>query len=238
MVTEINRDDVNQLGIDWSSLGGTGVPFSIGEASADGTLPPPPSASSTSTTATTALPAQGLQVGKIVRTPLQWSAAITALESKHRARVLSNPSVTTLDGRQTSLHTGETIYFPALVSQNGTSSISGVSTVDAGVRLVVNPRINKDGEITLTISPSVSTAVLGTTGLPVVNERAVVTTVRVNSGETAVLAGLVSDTEDTTVNKVPFLGDIPLVGELFKSRTKLPAHTEILIFVTPTVIGS
>jgi type II secretory pathway component GspD/PulD (secretin) len=79
---------------------------------------------------------------------------------------------------------------------------------------------------------------LGTTGLPVVNERAVVTTVRVNSGETAVLAGLVSDTEDTTVNKVPFLGDIPLVGELFKSRTKLPAHTEILIFVTPTVIGS
>jgi type II secretory pathway component GspD/PulD (secretin) len=147
--------------------------------------------------------------------------------------------VVTLDGRQTALHTGETIYYASLIMQNGTSSTSGVSTVDAGVRLVVNPRINKDGEITLTISPSVSTAVMSpSTGLPVVNERAVVTTVRVKSGETAVLAGLVSDTQDVTVRKVPFLSEIPLVGELFKSRSKLPAHTEVMIFVTPTIIES
>ena len=229
MVTEVNRDDVAQLGVDWSGLGGTGVPFGIGETEPNKV----PDIGSN----ILGLPAQGLQVGKIQRTALQWTGAITALESKHRARVLSNPSVTTLDGRQTSLHTGETIYFKSMESQTATGTLSSVSTVDAGVRLVVNPRINRDGEITLTISPSVSTATLsGATLLPVVNERAVVTTVRVKSGETAVLAGLVTDTEDVTVRKVPFLSEIPLIGELFKSRTKLPAHTEILIFVTPTII--
>ncbi len=69
-----------------------------------------------------------------------------------------------------------------------------------------------------------------------VTERAVLTTVRVKSGETAVIAGLVSDEEQLTVKKVPFLGDIPLVGELFKHRERRPSHREILIFVTPTIV--
>ena len=63
-----------------------------------------------------------------------------------------------------------------------------------------------------------------------------VTTVRVRNGETAVIAGLVSDTEQIIVKKIPFLGEIPILGELFKCRERRPSHREILIFVTPTIV--
>lgn len=230
MVTEVSRDDVSRLGIDWGptlvpGLGETGVPFTIGEAIPEG--------------APEGI-AHGLGVGKIERSYLQWNASIRALEQKGRARILSNPSVTTLDGRQTSLHTGETIYYEVAIAAATTGGvITDTRTIDVGVLLAVNPRVNENNEITLTISPTVS-ALKGATfaNLPIVTTRTLVTTVRVRSGETAVLAGLVSDSEQVTVKKIPFLGDIPIVGELFKHRERKPAHSEILVFVTPTVVES
>lgn len=235
MVTEVNREDINRLGIDWSGagespgLGQTGVPFTIGEASP---------ASTQGLGTILGKTAQDLTVGKIQRSVLQWSASIRALEEQGRARVLSNPSVTTLDGRQTALHTGETYYYEVAVAAASTGGIvKDIRTFDVGISLIVNPHINSDREVTLTISPVVA-ALRGTSEflLPVVTERAVITTVRVKNGDTAVIAGLVSDEEQITVKKVPFLGDIPIVGELFKHRDRRPSHREILIFVTPTIV--
>jgi general secretion pathway protein D len=229
MVTEVSREDITRLGIDWGptedpGLGATGVPFIIGEAIPEGVE--------------TGIPAKELRLGKIERSYLQWSASIRALEEEGRARVLSNPSVTTLDGRQTALHTGETYYYEVAVAAATTGGIvKDIRTFDVGVSLIVNPHINADDEVTMTISPTVA-ALRGTSefALPVVTERTVVTTVRVMSGETAVIAGLVFDEETVIVKKIPFLGDIPIVGELFKSRERRPSHREILIFVTPTII--
>jgi general secretion pathway protein D len=231
MVTEVSRQDVTRIGIDWSGsgespgLGQTGVPFVMGEAIPEDV-------------ASGLIPARRLEIGKIQRSYLQWSASIRALEEKGRAKILSNPSVTTLDGRQTSLHTGETYYYEVAVAAATTGGIvKDIRTFDVGVNLVVNPRINQNDEVTLTISPIVS-ALRGTSefALPVITERAVVTTVRVKSGETAVIGGLVTDEEQITIKKIPFLGDIPLLGELFKHRERRPSHTEILIFVTPTIV--
>lgn len=233
MVTEISRDDSFKLGIDWGpsldpGLGDTGVPFVMGEA-----IPAGAPAG--------AIPARGLEVGKIQRSFLQWSASIRALEQQGRARVLSNPSVTTLDGRQTSFHTGETYYYEVAIAAATTGGIvKDIRTFDVGVLLVVNPRINEDSDsVTLTVAPMVA-ALKGTTvgNLPIVTKREVVTSIRVRSGETAVLAGLISDQERVTVKKIPFLGDIPILGELFKHRDRSPAHTEILIFVTPTILDN
>ena len=226
MITEVSRDDVSRLGIDWGptnapGLGETGVPFTIGEP-----------------VEVDPLGMRDLQVGRIMRSTLQWDASIRALEQTGRARILSNPSVTTLDGRQTSLHTGQTIYYQVAIAAATTGGvITDTRTIDVGVLLSVNPRVNENNEITLTISPTVSSLV-GTTvaQLPIVATRTVITTVRVKSGETAVLAGLVSDQEQVTIKRVPFLGNIPLVGELFKHVEKRPQHNEILIFVTPTVL--
>jgi type II secretion system protein D len=235
MVTEISREDSLKLGIDWgpsleAGLGDTGVPFVIGEAQ-------PAEAPSGM------IPARGLEVGKIQRSFLQWSASIRALEKQGRARVLSNPSVTTLDGRQTSLHTGETYYYEVAIAAASTGGIvKDIRTFDVGILLAVTPRVNENNEVTLTISPTVAalkgTTVSGTSVLPIVTERALVTTRRVKSGETAVLAGLVTDQEQITIKKIPLLGDVPLVGELFKHRERVPTHSEIMVFVTPTVIES
>jgi type II secretory pathway component GspD/PulD (secretin) len=230
MITEVNREVITRLGIDWSGagespgLGQTGVPVIIGEPIPEG--------------AESLLPARDLKIGRIQRSFLQWSGNIRALEEQGKARVLSNPSVTTLDGRQTALHTGETYYYEVAVAAATTGGIvKDIRTFDVGVSLVVNPRVNENGEITLTISPTVA-ALRGTSefSLPIVTERTCVTTVRVKSGETAVIAGLVTDEEQITIRKVPFLGDIPLVGELFKSRERRPSHGEVLIFVTPTIV--
>jgi len=185
-------------------------------------------------------PVRAFHVGRLQRSVLEWSASIRALEVQGRANIMFNPSVTTLDGRQTTLHTGETYYYEVAVAAATTGGIvKDVRTFDVGISLVVNPRINNENEVTLTLSPTVA-ALRGTSEflLPVVTERAVVTTVRVRSGETAVIAGLVSDEEQVTVTKVPFLGDIPLLGELFRHRERKPAHTEILILVTPTIIDN
>ncbi len=230
MVTEVSRDEVTRLGIDWgpsveAGLGSTGVPFIIGE-------PIPVDAP------TSMIPATGLAVGRIERSFLQWSASIRALEEKGRARVLSNPSVTVLDGRQTSLHTGETYYYEVAVAAATTGGIvKDIRTFDVGINLNVTPRVNDDDTVTLTISPSVA-ALKGTSEfmLPVVTERTVVTSVRVRNGDTAVIAGLVTDEERIIVKKVPFLGDIPLVGELFKHRERRPSHGEVLVLVTPTIV--
>jgi len=230
MITEVNREVITRLGIDWSGsgespgLGQTGIPMVIGEPIPEGSAG--------------LLPARDLSIGKIQRSFLQWSGNIRALEEQGKARVLSNPSVTTLDGRQTSLHTGETYYYEVAVAAATTGGIvKDIRTFDVGVSLIVNPHINDNDEITMTISPSVA-ALRGTSefSLPIVTERTVVTSVRVKSGETAVLAGLISDEEQITIKKVPFLGDIPLLGELFKHRERRPAHREVLIFVTPTIV--
>jgi type II secretion system protein D len=232
LVTEVNRDDVTTLGIDWGpteseGLGLTGSPLVLGEV-VSGT-----------NTIDGSIASRDLQIGTIERSFLYWTATIHALEQEGRAQILANPSVTTLNGRQTTLHTGETYYYEVAVAAATTGGIvKDIRTFDTGISLIVSPRVNNDDEVTMTISPIVA-ALRGTSefDLPVVTERAVVTTVRVRSGETAVIAGLVSDEEQITLKKVPFLGDIPLVGELFKHRERRPSHQEILVFVTPTIVG-
>jgi type II secretory pathway component GspD/PulD (secretin) len=222
MVTEVNRDDLTRLGIDWFSLG-AGVPVTIGE-------PVPVDAAAGN--------ARPLPIGKIMRTPLQWGVTLHGLEEKGRARILSNPSVSVLDGRQTALHTGDTILYSRITSFQNGYPIYTTEELQVGINLTVNPRVSPDGVITLTLSPSVSAVTGYVNGLPTVTERTVVTTVQVKNGETAVIAGLVSDEQRSQVTKVPFLGSIPVLGELFKFRSKSPSHTEVLIFVTPTLVGS
>ncbi len=234
-VTEINRDDLLRLGIDWSGLG-PGAAFVMGEPlERDVTVDPVTGVQTLGKPDASLM--RPLQFGTIMRTPIQWSATLHALEESGRARILSNPSVTTLDGRQTALHTGDTLLYNVVVGRDINGTIVSTAELKVGVNLTVNPRVNENGEITLTMMPSVSKIVGFNQGLPIVAERAVVTTVRVKSGETAVIAGLITDEDRVDVSKVPFLGNLPVLGEAFKFRRRNPTHTEILIFVTPTIIG-
>lgn len=236
MVTEVNRDDLTRLGINWLGLG-PGAPFTFGEPY-ERLVTVDPETGEVKIGDPDPTVARDLKLGTILRTPIQWAAAFHALEEKGRARILSNPSITTLDGRQTALHTGEKVLYNVVVGRDLNGVIISTKELNVGVNLTVNPRVNENGEITLTLVPSVSKIVGYVQGLPVTTERAVVTTVRVKSGETAVIAGLISDEDRVNTTKVPFLGNIPILGEVFKYRSRSPVHAEILVFVTPTIMES
>ena len=230
MITELRSDVTDQLGIDWSSLGGkTGLV--VGE---DANNPE----AVVNTLGDETVGAREFKVGKFFRSPLGIPATINALVTQKKAKILSNPTITLLDGRQATIHSGERIYYPQIVGYTPLGGqIVQATQIDTGVTLAVNPRITPEGDIVMTLVPTVSDiAESRFAGYPTIVERSVVTTVRVKNGETLVLGGLVRDEMSVTTSKVPLLGDIPLIGDLlFKSRTKTPRHSEVLIFITPTV---
>jgi type IV pilus assembly protein PilQ len=109
-----------------------------------------------------------------------------------------------------------------------------------GIKLTVTPTINSDGRISMEIHPSVSqvsptiTPVAG--GAPGIDTRSADTNVIVRNGETIVIGGLISDTQSEAVFKVPLLGDIPLLGALFRKKSVTRDRRELLIFVTPKIM--
>jgi len=225
IISRVNRDSLKQIGIDWGGalgLSDSFVAVNVRErgADAEGTRP--------------------LEVGGFRRDPLDFAGKLRALENDGNAKILSEPSVMTLDGRQVAFHSGDKIFFQTTVGFgiSGTP-ILDIREIDVGITLVVTPHINPNGEITLTLAPSVSSASfrqeLGT-ALPVVNERTAIASVLVKDGESIVIAGLVEDSESTSKTQVPILGDIPLVGKLFSHTKKQHIQDELVILVTPELV--
>lgn len=165
---------------------------------------------------------------------------ISAAAQKGKAKVLSDPKVATLNNKEANINiTNQTPYETSDVTTTGGVSVttSKVTYVTTGIVLKVTPTINSDGRITMKISPSVSqpSATSGTTA-PQVDTRSADTNVIVNNGETIVIGGLIHDSQSDTTYKVPLLGDIPLLGALFRKRSTARTRLELLIFVTPKIM--
>jgi type IV pilus assembly protein PilQ len=218
-ISEVQKGALSQLGIDWQGLGAkTGI--IVGE--------PIPSTTGS----------RELKLGKFMRSQLQFNGVISALVSRNRAKILANPTITLLEGTQASIHAGEKIYYGQQVGLDFQGKpIYTTTQIDVGVMLAVRPQVSDNGDITLTLVPTVSALVenMWFPDYPATLERSTVTTVRVKSGETLVLAGLVRDDEIVTSTRVPLLGDLPIVGRLFRYERKQPQHTEIVIAITPTI---
>ncbi|MBI3551209.1 MAG: type IV pilus secretin PilQ [Elusimicrobia bacterium] len=168
------------------------------------------------------------------------SATLTAAASEGKVKVLSDPKVATLNNQAANINV--TTQIPYVTSNATANTVSqSVAYVTVGIQLTVTPTINADGRITLNINPVVSqpsaTAAASSTGAPAVDSRNAQTTVLVKDGETIVIGGLISDSVQNTVAKVPILGDIPIIGWLFKKKTISRSRTELLIFVTPKVMN-
>jgi type II secretory pathway component GspD/PulD (secretin) len=222
-ITEVSREVESRLGIDWSELAGKSVRIGETDSSGDFNL----------------TPAHDFKFGKFMRSNFSIAGIINALVTEGTARIMANPSITLLEGRQATIHSGDKILYPQIVGYdtNGQRIVTA-SEINTGVTLMVNPRLGPDGDITLTLVPTVSSAKANPSfeNYPTVTERSTVTTVRVKSGETFAIAGLISDDESLTIKKVPLLGDIPLLGQLFKSKVKHPIHTEVVIVITAEVV--
>ena len=223
LISRVNKDKLKQLGVDW---------FAIREGAASSGIISPINMTETV--------GKDNLLGRFARTPLDFQGAVRALESKGYGKILAEPTVETLDGRQVSFHSGQKIFYQTTIGFNTSgNAVLDIREVDVGVTLVVTPQVNPDGEITLTMSPTVSSASfrqeLGT-ALPIVDEQTAIATVRVKKGESVVIAGLVEETVTDNYTQVPLLGKLPLIGQLFRSNEKQHSTDELVIMVSPEVV--
>lgn len=170
---------------------------------------------------------------------------LAAMESQRRFQLLSNPSITVANNEEGRIQVGETLRLPEAVAtfETGIQNTT-VTPEEVGTILTVLPTINPDGFVRMVISPEISK--LSDKKLqiskdffsPIIIRRTATTTVTVRDGETVVIGGLIKGDYERTDQKIPFLGDLPLIGALFRSEKTVAARTELLIVLTPHVIKS
>jgi general secretion pathway protein D len=166
---------------------------------------------------------------------------LNALKRDTGSNVLSTPSIMTMDNQPASILVGREIPITtgeALGSAN-TNPFRTIERKDVGVKLAVKPQISEGGGIKLFINQEVS-SILGPVNAAsselVTNKRLIETTVLVNDGQIVVLGGLIEDDEQASLDKVPILGDIPILGRAFQSEGKSRRRTNLMVFLRPTII--
>jgi type II secretory pathway component GspD/PulD (secretin) len=226
-------DKSSDLGLEWPETIGA----SLGEAE-------PVTSTSTTTAASKALvfPINGRpKYGRLSVNQVDWF--LNYLATQTNSKLLSNPKVTTLDNQAAKITVATTIPLQTLNRFTEGAVVQDIVSFqdkEFGIILDVTPRINDDSTITLRVVPTVED-IISFTGpannqRPITSKRSVETQVRMKDGETMVIGGLIKDNEVKTVRKVWFLGDIPLLGHLFRSTSKQKNQTDLLIMITPRIV--
>jgi general secretion pathway protein D len=224
-VVSTNPQTVESLGIDWSN-GGQGE------------------AASVSTTVTQTPNGNSLFTGQLSRLPISFSATLNAFFRRDDVRIEAKPTITALNNETGIVFVGETrrVQVASIVPNSGANNVilNNVQEIPVGISLQMRPRVNGNDEITLFLHPVYSTggATDPNTGLFDTFQREAETTVRVKSGETLVIGGLLQDEDTKTLIKIPLLGDLPLIGQLFRNHSRTHLRREVLVFVTPHLINN
>jgi general secretion pathway protein D len=169
--------------------------------------------------------------------------ALNALSSMTKVDVLSAPELLVLNNHTAQLQVGASVPVPVQQAQSvvtpGAPLVNTISYLDTGVILSVTPRANASGEVTLDIEQDVSDAESTTSSqldAPTVNQRRIKSSVTVQSGESIALGGLISTNHNLNRTAVPLLGNIPIVGNLFRNQNDTKTRTELLVLIQPRVI--
>ncbi len=157
---------------------------------------------------------------------------ISALEAEGRGNVVSSPRVITADQTKARIEQGEEIPYQQATSSGATS----VSFKKASLRLEVTPQITPEGNVILDLEVNKDSRGALTNAGPAINTKQVKTQVLVENGGTVVIGGIFTQDEQSDINKVPLLGDIPFLGLLFQNRVKSTRKTEMLVFITPKIV--
>jgi general secretion pathway protein D len=256
LIVELNSTTAGNLGIQWqvasgALLAGTNLASSAGNVAGSNIL------GVTAGMAVNGSPAgladsltQGLNIGWLhnmfgvqgLGALLQYFAGVSD------ANVLSTPNVITLDNEEAKIVVGQNVPIATGSYSNLTSSSPGTAfntydRVDVGLTLHVKPQITDGGILKLQIYTEDSSVVSGTTNTttnpagPTFNKRSILSTVLADNGEIIVLGGLMQDNYQVSNSKVPLLGDIPWVGQLFRSETKQRQKTNLMVFLRPVIIS-
>ena len=217
-ILEAQRNAGRELGIQWSASAG-GVNASIG----GGPNNPAEGAASFSSFITSIISGGAFNIG----------ATINALETKRLVRTLADPNLTTLSGVNASFLAGGQIPI-RVADPNGNSTLT---YKDFGVRLVFTPVVLDGDRIQIHLTPEVS-GIGGTTaaGDPVFNTRTLDATVELRDGQSFSVAGLLQNESNLSQNQLPWIGDVPILGSLFKSSSYQKHDTELVVIVTPRLV--
>ncbi len=238
LIVEVDNSKLAELGVQWAALGGNtnrvagGTSFSTGGNNLMNQL-----------ASKNPLPlSNGINLG-LFSNQLGLGALVHALESDAKANILSMPNIITLDNEEAKIIVGQNVPFVTgqyATSSSGTAGANPFQTVerkDIGLTLRVKPQISEGGTVKMaiyqensSISPTTNSAGL------ITNKRSIDTNILVDDGQIIVLGGLIDDNAQDTEEKVPGLGNLPLIGGLFKYRTRSRVKTNLMVFLRPTVI--
>lgn len=185
-----------------------------------------------------------LGIRNLGQLPTDFYVRIQALSQEGKIEIKSRPQIATLNGHEASIEIGTTQYY-ILTSTTPLQSSNQIITqesqrfekIEANISLKITPYVNASGEVTTEIHPEFNTPVgeLNPDIPPTINKRVLDSTVRLKDGETIILGGLIQESISRTTNKIPFLGDIPLLGRLFTNTFTDKGKSELIIFITPYV---
>jgi type II secretion system protein D len=172
-----------------------------------------------------------------------FSLLIRALKTQNRIDILSRPQVMTLDRQAATILIGQAFPYTTGTTSNGIGpATTAVNYRNIGVQLDVTPQISPDGKVLMRVTPQISSVQPNTISLgngvvaPIFNVQTVDTTVLAEDGETVALGGLISKNDNATENKIPWFGDLPKIGALFRFRNTVVQRKELLVIMTPHIV--
>jgi type II secretion system protein D len=226
LLAEVTLDNNSDLGMEWKYTGNksgynytTGTDFGVAEQ------------------------AKTLGGYSAAVTGSDFSFMLRALKEQGRLEVLSRPQIVTADNKPASINIGQRV---PLIDQSRLDAQNNLTTSfryeDVGVNLTVTPKISQDGFVKMEIGTtnsaisSSNVQINKSSTVPIINQRKANTTVSAQSGQTIIIGGLISTTDDRRVKKMPWLGDIPYLGAMFRSTSVTRERKELLILLTPQVL--
>ncbi len=176
-----------------------------------------------------------------IATPLSLDLNLKALIDKNKAKLLASPKSLSMEGIPTTLFIGDTLRYISSIMQTTNGVTITTEQVEVGVKLTCSAKLSGDNEVVLMVEPEISSITditLNAQGvaLPRISKRNTTNTVRVKSGETIVISGLIKETDIKKSTKIPLLGDLPIFGYLFRQDSNTKSKSEVVVFVTATIV--
>ena len=240
VVAEVSSGSSTELGVQWAGNGSSSdnpvglISFNNNAAAVGGLLEDPP----------VATPVSGglnLGIGKFTGGN-KVAALINALSADTSNNILSTPTLVTLDNEEAEIVVGQNVPFltgqyTSSGSSGSTNPFSTISRQDVGLTLKIKPQINEGNAVKLDVQQEVSSIANSTAGVDLItNKRSINTSVMIDDGQILVLGGLIEDVLREKEERVPLLGDIPILGWLFRYNTVSKEKTNLMVFLHPTIL--
>ena len=220
-ILEVDESAAKNLGLSFSAPVVSTTLTETTPSSPDGGTPPP-----------------FLSLQPLTRTPLSFGLSLNLLIQSGKGRVLADPRITTISGRTATIRAGDNIAILTTTGGGtGTVATTQLQTFQTGVTLDITPVVNAGNFITVALHPTVNSLAGIANGIPQIATRDTQTTVAMREDETLVIGGLIQDTTTRNQTKIPLLGDLPLLGRVFRNEELNHQRNELIIAVTPHVVS-